>query len=452
MIKMLEGMMRKMPLDQRVYYDNLARVSFDPLRNPLLDPARYHRERAVLAVNVKETADKLLPNEHNNIPKWVNHHDIAIAVVTQYPGLRPEIESWVNDRNWKEFWVVDALICQKQDGSKNLNLDAVQKKYDSEKPGARSAQFIDIVADASNFTARDIVEIGSGVSPVLFDWARQGEDYSAIGIDYQELAVWTGNEIYRQFRNKIPGIVRFETADIFADRPVADSALNRKFDVCYNYGLIEHFTEDDQKKILKLMIRLTKPGGIVLVAVPNYWSPSIIQRRLIHLVARRHDPADNFNLWWPFGYEQPMTRLELRALFGSFMGKDPGITDIRESGITPFHDFKWDEIWKYSKLYGRTSWYMPNDCFGRRFSGMAASLFGLLPQKFSFERYLTPHCDDGPLLEGQYRWIAPTLTPFIWGIGGILKLLSAIPDVYSGGMISKYFGNQILIWAQKTPE
>jgi ubiquinone/menaquinone biosynthesis C-methylase UbiE len=42
---------------------------------------------------------------------------------------------------------------------------------------------------------------------------------------------------------------------------------NNYFDVCFNQGVIEHF--HDYESIIKEMIRVTKKGGKIIVAVPN---------------------------------------------------------------------------------------------------------------------------------------------------------------------------------------
>ena len=41
------------------------------------------------------------------------------------------------------------------------------------------------------------------------------------------------------------------------------------FDVTWNGGVIEHFTDEGKTELLREMWRVTKPGGLLLVAVPN---------------------------------------------------------------------------------------------------------------------------------------------------------------------------------------
>jgi predicted SAM-dependent methyltransferase len=44
------------------------------------------------------------------------------------------------------------------------------------------------------------------------------------------------------------------------------------FDLTFNAGVLEHFTFEERQKALREMSRVTKPGGCVLVAIPNHFS------------------------------------------------------------------------------------------------------------------------------------------------------------------------------------
>ncbi len=46
--------------------------------------------------------------------------------------------------------------------------------------------------------------------------------------------------------------------------------VDNLFDICYSSNVLEHV--DDPNKVLSEMIRVTKPGGIIQVVVPNYGS------------------------------------------------------------------------------------------------------------------------------------------------------------------------------------
>jgi SAM-dependent methyltransferase len=64
-------------------------------------------------------------------------------------------------------------------------------------------------------------------------------------------------------------------------------------------GVIEHFTLEDQIRILKEMLRVTRPGGKVIVIAPS-------AEARIYARAKAH--ADSRNAWQP-GYEVPISSL-----------------------------------------------------------------------------------------------------------------------------------------------
>lgn len=45
-------------------------------------------------------------------------------------------------------------------------------------------------------------------------------------------------------------------------------APDHKYDLTWNAGVLEHFTFDEKVDILNEMVRITKPGGIILILTP----------------------------------------------------------------------------------------------------------------------------------------------------------------------------------------
>lgn len=87
----------------------------------------------------------------------------------------------------------------------------------------------------------------------------------------------------------------------------AADALNsglgsESFDVVWNNGVIEHFSDAGKARLLTEMRRLTRPGGKTIVFVPNRncWPFRIAQR---------------YMKWagtWPYGFEDDMSPAQLR--------------------------------------------------------------------------------------------------------------------------------------------
>ncbi len=51
------------------------------------------------------------------------------------------------------------------------------------------------------------------------------------------------------------------------------SAVNKKFDLIFTDGLLEHFPFEDQANILKNLSGVLSSDGVIVTVVPNRWSP-----------------------------------------------------------------------------------------------------------------------------------------------------------------------------------
>jgi len=123
----------------------------------------------------------------------------------------------------------------------------------------------------SGFANKSIIECGggSGINSLLM--AKRGAkvtivDFSAKSLEYAKL-------IARQLKTEKQA--KFKRADIYHlnfDKGV--------YDIAWNCGVIEHYSWDKAVRFLKLMISYVKPGGQVLVTIPNLLSYEIIYRML----------------------------------------------------------------------------------------------------------------------------------------------------------------------------
>lgn len=88
--------------------------------------------------------------------------------------------------------------------------------------------------------------------------------------------------------------------------PEAVSRLGLGADIVFSAGLIEHFTEEDTRKMIESHFKLAKPGGLVLLSFPTptqvYW----IFRWLLEI-------TDKF----PPLFERPLTAKEVIQTTGS---------------------------------------------------------------------------------------------------------------------------------------
>lgn len=115
----------------------------------------------------------------------------------------------------------------------------------------------------------------------------------------------------------------FKTGNLF-NIPYPDDY----FDLVFNEGVIEHYRLNDSPNYidaLKEMIRVTKKGGKVIVAVPNWYNfPHTLYKWILGKLHK------NFI----YGYEKSFKSSELSNLFLS-----AGLSQIDISGFYPSHGF-----------------------------------------------------------------------------------------------------------------
>lgn len=76
------------------------------------------------------------------------------------------------------------------------------------------------------------------------------------------------------------------------------------FDVVWNAGVIEHFTDEGKVILMQEMWRVTRPGGMVLILVPNRWDLPYTFYKFI--TERRGN--------WPYGFADDLTLWRAREL------------------------------------------------------------------------------------------------------------------------------------------
>ena len=105
----------------------------------------------------------------------------------------------------------------------------------------------------------DIIELGGGNSCFAQELTERLNVISYSIVDNCEIAV----EKFKQMN--LPGCAY--QADLTAGNIGVE--IEKRFDVVYSVGLIEHFRGKDIEKVIASHFRLCKPGGIVLISVPT---------------------------------------------------------------------------------------------------------------------------------------------------------------------------------------
>ncbi|PIS15562.1 hypothetical protein COT62_03060 [Candidatus Roizmanbacteria bacterium CG09_land_8_20_14_0_10_41_9] len=143
------------------------------------------------------------------------------------------------------------------------------------------------------FPERNILEVGSGRAVDSIEMARRGAN--CIAVDFSETSFGLSQDIARNSGVKI--IQCLANAE---QLPFTDGCFN----LVFSQGLMEHPTL--MKKLLPEQIRVTRPGGFVLIDVPQFFS---IQAMIKWIELKLEK--------WPYGPEVNFTERELKRITGS---------------------------------------------------------------------------------------------------------------------------------------
>jgi SAM-dependent methyltransferase len=161
-----------------------------------------------------------------------------------------------------------------------------QKRYVSDYT-LRFYAYLDSLAQSLHRDAA-ILECGCGPGGGLTRFAMNG--LCAYGIDLSTTAVMNA---------------RAQGSNVVRANILAMPFPSGSFDLVYNSGVIEHF--DKPEIALAEMARVTKPGGKVLVIVPNKFCP---QYQLYKFITMKLGT-------WPFGYEESYSLGRLKRLYAN---------------------------------------------------------------------------------------------------------------------------------------
>ncbi|ADG81824.1 Methyltransferase type 11 [Thermincola potens JR] len=166
---------------------------------------------------------------------------------------------------------------------------------------------VDSIIDnmGGSVAGRRILEAGAGTGTSSLQLARRGAIPTLV--DYSPVAIEKMQDMFE--RNSIPAV--FLLNDI---RRM--DAENNSFDLVFNAGVMEHFSYEEQVRILREMKRVCKDTGRIIVLTPN--ARCLFYRLLKWLLET--------NGTWPWGPEQPVVSL-LRQF------NEAGLKVVREYSV-----------------------------------------------------------------------------------------------------------------------
>ncbi|MBU1044126.1 MAG: methyltransferase domain-containing protein [Candidatus Omnitrophica bacterium] len=163
-----------------------------------------------------------------------------------------------------------------------------------------------------------ILEAGCGTGRLCCLLGESFANSMIVGIDITQESLDIANKLKQYLRVEN---VEFKKGDIFS--------LNYPdgyFDVVFNNGVIEHFSLDQKSNYnhaLEEMLRVLKPGGKIIIDVPNWYCfAHTFYKWLLKITGRKYS----------FGYEKSFKRTELIALF-----KAQGLVEIQLRGYDFAH-------------------------------------------------------------------------------------------------------------------
>lgn len=199
-----------------------------------------------------------------------------------------------------------------------------------------------------------ILEAGSGSGRMCIALAKKYPDSKVIGVDLLSEAIVLANS-GAQLQNV--DNAKFIRGDIFN---LANIFPQDKFDVVFSEGVYEHFIKKESELFVDIMRRLVRPGGTIIVSVPNARSP----------VYRFWKCIASENLVYRFGLERNVYAKEVIGLFHKL-----GIKQIEVGGSDPVYGLR--KIYRIEEKSGNPIplWWSP---YARKFANWIAPLVDLL--------------------------------------------------------------------------
>jgi ubiquinone/menaquinone biosynthesis C-methylase UbiE len=174
-----------------------------------------------------------------------------------------------------------------------------------------------------------ILEAGCGTGRFCYLLSRDFPNSQIIGIDISDNSLKLAKKFFIQNQANLI----FKKMDLFNTNYEKNT-----FDVVYNEGVLEHF---NPKKIrnynsaLTEMKRITKIGGKIIVAVPNWYCfPHTLYKSIKSKIGKGYE----------YGYEKSFRHKELINLF-----KSQNLSKIELAAFYPAHGLK--RLASYSKIF-----------------------------------------------------------------------------------------------------
>ena len=117
-----------------------------------------------------------------------------------------------------------------------------------------------------------LLEAGCGLGQYVYAFASYG--HRCIGLDFSY-------KLLSQARKRGVDLPELQSHIKWVHGTILNLPIDSETLDCHaSFGVLEHFTRPQQKAILSEAYRILKPGGVLYLFVPNFWSPWTVRRQI----------------------------------------------------------------------------------------------------------------------------------------------------------------------------
>jgi ubiquinone/menaquinone biosynthesis C-methylase UbiE len=175
--------------------------------------------------------------------------------------------------------------------------DKVAENYEKEdywRLPENHAVILKLLQYVGNPKNKSIIEVGCGSGFVSLALAERGAEISLLDISQVALDKAIGNFVE----------CKLKKPKSYHEDALKSSVPSNSFDLVWNGGVIEHFSDQGKMKLIQEMMRMAKPGGFIVIMVPNRWC---VQFQLMQKWMKLRKK-------WIFGFEDDMSPNKLKKM------------------------------------------------------------------------------------------------------------------------------------------